>query len=865
MTASPQPNGAILSVLTGGNDRGNDRANDRGSNRRNARENASGSEPEAPTEALALERAVTEAAAARASGEDRTVELGRFQLLRTLGRGGMGLVFEAWDPQLERHVAIKLLLRGGASATLDEARCLARVAHPNVVAVHEFGRVGELVYIAMELVDGSDFRRWLRAQPRAPGEVIEVVLAVGRALAAVHDAGLLHGDVKPGNVLIGADGRVRVADFGLARVGPNDAPASASGLVAPEAPSQGLDDLVRRAVAAVELEFHPERNSAAALAIEGLRSLLGQSDRCGGTVPYMPPERLQGRSGGPAADQYSLCATAWEALHGVVPFGGRDRQAVLTQVALGSIQRGREVSREVSPEVEAVLLRGLSERPEDRWPSVDELCSALERAHQRRSRVASAVRRAFVAGALVLGTAGLGAGALAVGPAFGSARCDDEGRAVAARWNPDARAALEQRFITAKLPFPRSEASFVGDRLDAWVADWTALWGRACVADPAVRRCLEHERERFTATLELLEVPASAFELEFGRSAQVGADRLLGAARTLVVELGSPSHCLDARHEPGDFTVEQLPLLAELSSFERRLELAVVAGAFERAAFELARFDEMLAEHEGELRARDVDLRRLSIEPWRARVIAQTDPVLAHARLRAGLREAERLGADELRFALLLTQLKLSVGGSGSGPGLGLGVERLDDLAALDGLAGLAERVKPGPVARAELALVRADLTSSPARSGLDVVELDAAFQELELLGQPHTHLRFELALRRAWLHFEAGDPRAALAAGEQAAEVGQVLYNRTNHRLVPALVIAGLSGAVLGECDHAKAMVAELWAVSEGSDAHDSAADWGGINPSKWTGARLAGWSQALRACPYAGADLQTFLESRS
>src|SRR5690606_3719370 len=177
------------------------------------RSNAATSSGKHPSGA-ALAARVEDAWAARALGEDRLVEFGRYRLLRSVGRGGMGQVFEAWDPQLERHVAIKLVLRGGARATLEEARCLARLAHPNVVSVHEVGRVGELVYIAMELVDGPDLRRWLRDRPRTWQEILAVVLAAARGLAAVHDAGLLHGDVKRANVLIGRDGRVRVADFG---------------------------------------------------------------------------------------------------------------------------------------------------------------------------------------------------------------------------------------------------------------------------------------------------------------------------------------------------------------------------------------------------------------------------------------------------------------------------------------------------------------------------------------------------------------------------------------------------------------------------------------------------------------------------
>src|SRR5690606_3903835 len=171
---------------------------------------------------------------------------------------------------------------------LDEARCLARVAHPNVVSVHEVGRVDELVYIAMELVHGSDLRSWLGQRncarvgceagcgcgaecesdpqacsqsvmalrsepwPRPWAAIITVVLAAGRGLAAVHEAGLLHGDVKPGNVLIGRDGRVRVADFGLARVEP-------TARQSPIAHEPELEAMVRAAVEAVDHELEVEQ------------------------------------------------------------------------------------------------------------------------------------------------------------------------------------------------------------------------------------------------------------------------------------------------------------------------------------------------------------------------------------------------------------------------------------------------------------------------------------------------------------------------------------------------------------------------------------------------------------------------------
>src|SRR5207244_1060660 len=144
-------------------------------------------------------------------------------LLYQLGEGGMGVVYKAFDPELDRQVALKLLHTGEGAASerlLREAQALARLSHPNVVAVHDVGTFGAHVFIAMELVEGLTLRQWLTAEKKPlPGEIIDVLLAAGEGLAAAHRAGLVHRDFKPDNVLLSKDGRVKVTDFGLAREG----------------------------------------------------------------------------------------------------------------------------------------------------------------------------------------------------------------------------------------------------------------------------------------------------------------------------------------------------------------------------------------------------------------------------------------------------------------------------------------------------------------------------------------------------------------------------------------------------------------------------------------------------------------------
>ncbi|KAB2899794.1 MAG: serine/threonine protein kinase, partial [Kofleriaceae bacterium] len=170
--------------------------------------------------------------------------MGRFVVLGVLGAGGMGVVLQAFDPELDRKVAIKVLRSGGAGvearARLQrEAQAMAKLSHPNAVTVYEVGRAGDHLFIAMELVEGTTLKAWLAAAPRTWREVLAMYVATGRGLEAAHRAGLVHRDFKPENVLLGADGRPRVSDFGLAESGARD-PEVVAGTPIYMAPEQWL-------------------------------------------------------------------------------------------------------------------------------------------------------------------------------------------------------------------------------------------------------------------------------------------------------------------------------------------------------------------------------------------------------------------------------------------------------------------------------------------------------------------------------------------------------------------------------------------------------------------------------------------------
>ena len=232
----------------------------------------------------------------------RGTSIGRYLVLSLLGRGGMGRVYAAYDPQLDRRVALKLLHTTGGSEgarrrLAREARALGKLSHPNVVQVHDVGEHRGDVFVAMELVEGQSLDAWCRGTPKpAWQEVLTAYLDAARGLAAAHAKGLVHRDVKPANILRGNDGRVRVADFGLA-AGQEGQTRSASD-PAPRAASDVLDD-----EAAVS-ETLPASMSPAAAPDERLTA----TGAVLGTPLFMAPEQHEGLRATEASDQYSLCA-----------------------------------------------------------------------------------------------------------------------------------------------------------------------------------------------------------------------------------------------------------------------------------------------------------------------------------------------------------------------------------------------------------------------------------------------------------------------------------------------------------------------------------------------------------------------------
>jgi Tol biopolymer transport system component/tRNA A-37 threonylcarbamoyl transferase component Bud32 len=283
---------------------------------------------------------------------------GRYLVLDWLGAGGMGVVYSAYDADLNRKVALKVLRHDGLDPLplrdllLAEAQAMAQLAHPNVVAVFDVGSVDDRVFLAMELIEGQTLAGWLRAMRRTPGEILAMFVAAGHGLAAAHAAGLVHRDFKPDNVLVGNDGRVCVTDFGLARAAPPRTDAAARDPTDPEAPRTGL----------------------------------------AGTLAYMAPEQYLQRSVDARADQFSFAVGLYEALYGERPFASPpvsgDPPVVTTPPLRG-----------VPVALRQILLRALRRDPDERYPSIPALLAALT-PPPRRAR-----NRAIVAIASLIGAA----------------------------------------------------------------------------------------------------------------------------------------------------------------------------------------------------------------------------------------------------------------------------------------------------------------------------------------------------------------------------------------------------------------------------------------------------------------------------
>jgi len=577
--------------------------------------------------------------------------VGRYVLLERIGAGGMGVVHRAYDPELDRHVALKLLragTRAGAPESarlrlLREAQALAKLSHDHVVAVFDVGSTTDEVFMAMALVDGIDLLSRLRgakgAEPPSWREAVRILSAAGAGLAAAHDLGLVHRDFKPGNVLLARDGGVLVTDFGLARV---DERWEAHGESTPTGPfaSAATSDTSRPSTTGkFTTAPRPATSGSAWLEVD-----LTVEGAVMGTPGYMAPEQHRGVAADARADQYAFTTTLWECIYGARPFAQVPVDELAVRKAAGP--PACPPRPRVPPWLRRVLQRGLAADPAARFPDMHALLSAMEDGPRRR-------RRGVLAGAAAIAT--LGVVAFVVRSGVREDPCPPEDGATDAAivsWN-GTREAIADVTIVA--------------RLDDVLARRSAALREACRATFVLG---ERSRQWFVERERCADRQSALLEAALARLRTRDAHTLRNAT-VMLDAIPAIDDCDDSALDAAE--------LAALAEAETALATGAVAAA-------LARLAELPSglEHDASIEA-DALRGRAS---W-----ALGDPRNAEERLLATVARARGAGRARLEARLWALLGRLSIE-----------LNRLDRAALLLDLAVAAAPSEPGDALAGELA-----------------------------------------------------------------------------------------------------------------------------------------------------------------
>jgi len=378
-------------------------------------------------------------------------KLGRYVVLDVLGQGAMGVVLRAYDRELDRPVALKVLHQGlverHAQRLRREAQALAKLSHPNVVQVYEVGEVEGQTFVAMELVKGRTLREWMEQQPRPDWrECVRVFMQVGAGLAAAHERGLIHRDFKPGNAIVDEKGRPRVLDFGLARLG-------------------GEADDEPSTITRTRPDVH-----------EGvpLEASLTDTGAVLGTPAYMPPEQMDGGQVDARSDQFSFCVSLYEALHGKRPFEGHTMEALMVAVRAGKIRSAPKPTSVPEP-LRKLLLRGLSTDPAERWPSMEALLERLQGLVAPR-------RRRWLALGVTVGLLGLGGGLGVTQAMEWLSRCTGARGQLEGVWDEARREELRTAILGTGLSYAPDTWERVEPPLDRYAEAWAMEHTETCEA-----------------------------------------------------------------------------------------------------------------------------------------------------------------------------------------------------------------------------------------------------------------------------------------------------------------------------------------------------------------------------------------------
>jgi tetratricopeptide (TPR) repeat protein/tRNA A-37 threonylcarbamoyl transferase component Bud32 len=475
------------------------------------------------TSAGASASASAMSATSRMIDDVASTRLDRYVLVDLIGRGGFGMVWAAYDPQLDRRVAIKVMYMRkrkrndtGPDVELEvmlgEAQMLAQINHPNVVAIYDVRVFDEPggprgLFIVMEHLSGPTLADW-QSTPHDWREVLSIYVQAGRGLAAAHKRSLVHRDFKPANVMFGNDERIRVLDFGLAR------PTSSTS-------AQRSRDKPQRVV---------------------------------GTPVYMAPEQHLGHLTDAQGDQYSFCIALFEGLYGCRPFTGQDHETIVQAKLENEVHAPPHTK--VPARILTVLRRGLALNPAHRYGNMHELLDALLDDPQAR-------RRRFASLALLIAVMGGAGYGLARAQARATESCQAPDDSFHGMWDTSVAQQVDARFATIESDYAHETGTLVVTGLDDWTSRWRTAHEQACeraqarskqfTADDPARLCLDRARRRLaglTATLveadagvlarapdAILGLPRPESCIERGESTPATSNELDAARRDVILQI----------------------------------------------------------------------------------------------------------------------------------------------------------------------------------------------------------------------------------------------------------------------------------------------------------------------------------------
>lgn len=759
--------------------------------------------------------------------------VGRYIVLGLLGEGGMGRVHAAYDPELDRKVALKLLnleRLGEGSLTQArqrlerEARTMARLSHPHVAHLHDVGEFQGQLFLVMELVEGGTLRRWLSEKPRTRREILARFIQAADGLAATHALGISHRDFKPDNVLLTRDGQVRITDFGLANAATVESTRSAESLTGtpasavPEPRVSGAEQLagalpVRSASAApaphvrgAEPLTGPFLGTPAATAPEphvrsaepltgpflGTPAATAQEPRVSGAGPltvtgvflgtpaYAAPEQLRGARGDARSDQFAFCVALYEALNGQRPFAGTTSEELLASMLR---QEVRPEKRGVPSWLKAVVRRGLHADPTRRFESMQVLRSRL-------SRDAGAWKRSAAVAVLAGGLVGLGFLVLGPSSSTPSEACQGSERHLEGIWDASVRESTHLAFLRTEDPWAEASFQAVASTLERWTRDWTHAHQSACEATRVFG-----EQSEAALGLRMTCLDQRLGELSRLTVALQGADaRTVERGFRLGASLGGVGRCADVRTLQEAVSPPEDPTV--------RAEVDAVRAELARANAEL------LAGHTSEAL-------RIAL-PARERALATRHrPLEAEAHQLCALLQEDAGAFEDARASLARGSLAAEAGRH-----LGVLARVLKSQAWLHGY-GLGRTPEAWPFlqrARAVAETLRdAELDTMLDHVQAELLEQEGRFSEAEPLlrasletatTRGQTHARAELSGRLGLLARQQGRLLEAKRWQEEALRLHEEHFGPAHRDTGRALSNLGGTLALLGELSRAEAVL---------------------------------------------------------